>query len=364
MFHAKNEKNKEMIFTIQFDETPGYCDNFQMMVGGRDTWDSWSNLRPSSDFVDYFQKIDGTPFKWSEVPGLQDWDKLTPAQREVFFLRDGIQSGINPLNGKEWGASQKGIFNERIAKIGQDIFDEYYIDNGNEARIKSAYNNRDPRLKQIVLTPYDPYDTFRAHSDNDGKIQIGKEYRWPFLKDIQGSDNGGDDYGDYFIGPDGQGMYAFKKYSFPNPDDLIDRQHCNADWPLIRYTDVALLLAEAYVEDNQFQKAADIINEIRGRAGMPAVAVGSQDQMREAVRYERRIELSLECHNFFDEWRWGTYKDMKFQGNDVYGDQPWWKAWDGFREKWYYNDKMYPWPASQQECQRNPNLVRADGWAY
>lgn len=364
MFHHLNEKNSEMIFTIQFDETPGYCDNLQMMIGGRDTWDSWSNIRPSADFVDYFQKSDGTPFKWSEVPGLEDWDKLTPVQREVFFLRDGIKSGINPLSNKAWGASQSGIFNERIAKIGQDIFDKYYIDNGNEARIKAAYNNRDPRLKQICLTPYDPYDTFRAHTDNGGKIQIGKEYRWPFLKDVQGTDNGGDDYGDYFIGADGQGMYAFKKYSYPAPEDIIDRQRCPTDWPLIRYTDVALLLAEAYVEDQQYSKAVDIINTIRTRAKMPAITEGSQDQMREAVRYERRIELSLECHNFFDEWRWGTYKDMKFQGNKVYGDQPWWKAWDGFREKWHYNDKMYPWPTSQQECQRNPNLVRTDGWAY
>ena len=364
MFHPDNEKNSEMIFTIQFDATPGYCDNIQMMVGGRDTWDSWSNLRPSSDFVDYFQNADGSKFEWSKVPGFEDWDELTPAQREVFFLRDGIKSGINPLSGKAWGAKQIGIFNERVAKIGQDIFDKYYIDNGNEARIKSAYNNRDPRLKQSVLTPYDPYDTFRAHTDNGGNIQIGKEYRWPFLDDIQGTDNGGDDYGDYFIGQDAPGMYIFKKYSYPNKEDLIDRQHCHADWPLIRYTDVALLLAEAYVEDNQFGKAADIVNKIRERAHMPAISVGSLEEMREAVRYERRIELALECHNFFDEWRWGTYKDMKCQGLTVYGDQPWWKAWEGFRQKWYYNDRMYPWPAPAGECQRNPNMVQTPGWAY
>jgi hypothetical protein len=97
---------------------------------------------------------------------------------------------------------------------------------------------------------------------------------------------------------------------------------------------------------------------------MPAISTGSQQEMREAVRYERRIELSLECHNFFDEWRWGTYKDSKFLGDTVYGDSAWWGEWDGYREKWYYNDIMYPWPAPAQECRRNENLARTAGWSY
>jgi hypothetical protein len=157
---------------------------------------------------------------------------------------------------------------------------------------------------------------------------------------------------------------VFKKFSYSTPEDLIDRLQGPTDWPLIRYTDVALLLAEAYVEDNQLQKAADIVNQIRKRAHMPEISTGSQQELREAVRYERRVELSLECHNFFDEWRWGTYKDAKFLGNTVYGDSAWWGEWDGYREKWYYNDIMYPWPTPAQECRRNENLVRTPGWSY
>lgn len=358
MFHHKNEKNSEMIFAIQFDETPGYCDNLQLAIGGRDSWNSWSNLRPSSAFVDYFQNEDGSKFEWSKVPGLEDWEKLTLAQREVFFLRDGIKSGVNPVTGKEYTSTMKGIFNERIAKIGQAIFDKYYLDSGNEARIKAAYDGRDSRLKAICLTPYSPYDTFKDFTDNGGKVQKGKELRWPFISDLEG-----DDRGDYYLGSN-QSMYVFKKWSYSQPEDLTDRLRCPTDWPLIRYTDIALLLAEAYVEDNQLQKAADIVNHIRTRAHMPPVPTGSQEDMREAVRYERRVELSLECHNFFDEWRWGTYKEIKFLDKDVYGDSAWWGEWDGYREKWYYNDYMYPWPAPAGECRRNTNLVPTDGWAY
>lgn len=358
MFHHLNEKNSEMIFTIQFDEAVGYCDNLQLMIGGRDSWNSWSNIRPSADFVDYFQNSDGSVFNWSDVPGFEDWNSLTIAQREVFFLRDGINSGVNPVTGKAWTSTQKSTFNERISKIGKATFDKYYLDKGNEARARLAYASRDPRLKDICLTPYEPYNTFKDFTDNGGKAQIGKELRWPFFSDLEL-----DDYGDYYMG-DNQSMYLFKKYSYTQPEDLTDRLRCPTDWPLIRYTDVALMLAEAYVETNQLDLAAAIVNKVRQRAGMPSVSPSGQNQMREAVRYERRIELALECHNYFDEWRWGTYKDMKFQGKDVYGDQSWWKEWDGYREKWYYNDMMYPWPAPAGECQRNTNLIRTDGWAY
>lgn len=348
-FKHQNEKDHEMIFPIQFGEDTGYCDNLQLIIGGRDTWNGWSNVRPSSDFVDYFQNADGSEFKWSEVPGLEDWDKLKPSQREVFFIRDGYRS-------KKWTDAQKSTFDERILKIGKDIFDKYYLDEGNEARIKKAYENRDPRLKDIVLVPYDPYDTFKDASDNGGNIQIAKELRWPFLTE-------GNNGGDYYVGSF-QNKYVYKKYSYNKQDDLVDRLRCQTDWPLIRYTDVALLLAECYVQTDRISDAMNIVNTIRARAGMPAASASSPEAAMEAVRYERRVELCLEGHDWFDEWRWGTYKEMKFRGKETYGGQAWWKEWEGFDYNWYYTAEMYPWAAPASECQRNTNLVRKAGWSY
>ena len=107
-----------------------------------------------------------------------------------------------------------------------------------------------------------------------------------------------------------------------------------------------------------------IVNQIRSRADMPPVSTGTDEQVMEAIRYERRVELCLEGHDFFDEWRWGTYKEMKFQGLERYGGQNWWGEWDGYDYYWYYTDDMYPWAAPAQECQRNPNLKQKPGWAY
>ena len=365
-FNYTNEKDHEMIFPLQFNSDAGYSDNLQLMLGGRDSWNSWSNARPSSDFVDYFQNVDGSAFSWEQV--IPEWNSpdFTPDEnfykREVFFFRDGIyldanDNVITQQDGvRYWSDDEAAVIRERIQRIGVDIFRKYYLPEGNEDRVRSAYENRDPRLKDIVLTPYEPYDTFKDATDNGGRIQTGKELRWPFL-------NEGDDYGDYYIG-DYQSMYVSKKYSYSRPEDLIDRLRCPTDWPLIRYTDVALQLAEAYVHVGRSGDAVSIVNRIRSRAGMPDVSVGTDGEVMEAIRYERRVELCLEGHDYFDEWRWGTYKEMKFKGKDTYGGQNWWKEWQGYNYNWYYTDDMYPWGAPAGECQRNPNLKQKPGWAY
>lgn len=53
---------------------------------------------------------------------------------------------------------------------------------------------------------------------------------------------------------------------------------------------------------------------MRARAHIPGITIGDLDAMREAVRYERRVEFPVEAVNFFDEVRWGTYKETKSPG--------------------------------------------------
>ena len=91
-------------------------------------------------------------------------------------------------------------------------------------------------------------------------------------------------------------------------------------------------------------------------------AVNGKEDMLERVRYERRVEFCLEGINFFDEVRWGTYKETKFQGKDVNGGKSWWG--DMVEYNWYYTDYMWPWTAPIVETQKNPNLTKRSGWAY
>ncbi|QPL43916.1 RagB/SusD family nutrient uptake outer membrane protein [Pseudoalteromonas sp. A41-2] len=93
--------------------------------------------------------------------------------------------------------------------------------------------------------------------------------------------------------------------------------------PLIRYSDVLLWKAEALIELNRLDEALVIINRIRSRAKQSTAKLHNasiyniglydefltQEQARKALRFERRLELGLEGHRFFDLVRWGIAKE-------------------------------------------------------
>lgn len=75
---------------------------------------------------------------------------------------------------------------------------------------------------------------------------------------------------------------------------------CPANFVVYRYADVLLMKAEALNELGQTSAAAEPLNIVRRRAGLPDVSGLSQADMREKIIHERRIELAFEGHRWFD----------------------------------------------------------------
>lgn len=73
------------------------------------------------------------------------------------------------------------------------------------------------------------------------------------------------------------------------------------NWPIYRYSEVLLFLAEALNEQGKAE-AATYINQVRARAGLAPLAGGD---MREAIYHERRVELAFENKRWFDLVRTG-----------------------------------------------------------
>lgn len=73
-----------------------------------------------------------------------------------------------------------------------------------------------------------------------------------------------------------------------------------ANFVVYRYADVLLMKAEALNEMGRTAEAAEPLNIVRRRAGLPDVSGLSQDDMREKIIHERRIELAFEGHRWFD----------------------------------------------------------------
>jgi hypothetical protein len=97
------------------------------------------------------------------------------------------------------------------------------------------------------------------------------------------------------------------------------------NYDIIRYDEVLLMQAEAYIELGQPDKALPLINQIRARAAastgklkkmdgtfasnyymQPYTAAGfTQGYARTALQWERRLEFATEGQRFFDLVRWG-----------------------------------------------------------
>lgn len=80
---------------------------------------------------------------------------------------------------------------------------------------------------------------------------------------------------------------------------------------VLRYSDILLLAAEAKNELGKSGEALPLLNLVRKRARgtnnfiLPDVTVTDQTQLRERIYRERRVELAMEQHRWFDLVRWG-----------------------------------------------------------
>lgn len=72
------------------------------------------------------------------------------------------------------------------------------------------------------------------------------------------------------------------------------------NWPVLRYADVLLMLAEAINENSGPGAAYAHINEVRRRAGLGNLSGLTQVTFRNAIRHERRVELAFENDRWFD----------------------------------------------------------------
>lgn len=106
---------------------------------------------------------------------------------------------------------------------------------------------------------------------------------------------------------------------------------------VLRYADIMLIRAEALIELNEnLEEARTLINEIRTRAKNSIARIDyaedfceistypesgwTQEYARQAVRFERRLELAMEHQRFFDLVRWGTAADVL---NEFYRTEYW-----------------------------------------
>ena len=196
---------------------------------------------------------------------------------------------------------------------------------------KNLYNEfeaDDPRRDVAILVPStDVVPTYQAQSDENylGNTMVNNKYGM---------------YRDPSARGGGYGKWSLHASRGP----LNNRQ--------IRYADVLLMYAEACLGAGDAGKAKTYIDQVRARVGLAPIAAASDA----ALRHERRCELAMEGHRWFDLVRWEGVAGTGLKAHmDAYKATETQEAQSHMQEFVAGKHELFPIP--QTEMQLNPTTM-------
>ena len=201
---------------------------------------------------------------------------------------------------------------------------------------------------QDIINAYEPDDKRKDASIAIAEGTYNASYKFTFSanKSIV----------NYTPAPGKIGVPYIKKYlnKHTNPGNTND------NWPVYRYADALLLLAEAQAEQGKAE-ALTSLNRVRARAfgnGEHNIVTTDPATLKDIIAHERRVELAFENHRWHDLVRTGKAVEVM----NAYGIK--------LKQQYSYLSPasyqvtpfrlLYPIPQSEREL--NPALTQNDGY--
>lgn len=316
LFKLVGHKSSEMIFAIQTVAGVGleYGIPFTYNIGFRGSFGGGNFGMPTTELADSYENRDGTAFNWNtHIP---NFNQDMAVKRKAFWATH--------TNGKLTSIPDTAL----LGKI---------------------YRGRDPRMNASLIVPYSYHTGFVANVVRPLQFVVAAGVSENFG---QARNNSG-----WFT-------YLWRKFVPEGNENgaMAVREHTPFNFPLIRYADVLLMLAEAYNEDGQLAKAVVELNKVRARVGMPglnsgatSLVVTTKEQMFNRIVHERKVELAGEGHQFSDVRRWGIAK-QQLDGTvvrNLFGEPH-------FVRK--FTDRDYLWPIPRTDIEMNADMKQNEGW--
>lgn len=162
--------------------------------------------------------------------------------------------------------------------------------------------------------------------------------------------------------------YYQRKFLNPVAEDFVQFGSTQS-WIELRYAEILLIQAEAKVKLNDLSGAADALDALRTKRGLPETTAVTADQLMRAIEHERIVELAFEGQRYWDLRRWRkahiVLNNVRFSGHKIepnggggYNYQP--VSCDNTDRK--FTTDLYYLPIPVAELQRNAALTQIKGW--
>ncbi|MDP4209370.1 MAG: RagB/SusD family nutrient uptake outer membrane protein [Bacteroidota bacterium] len=322
--------------------------------------DRWKAAADAAKAVMDLKDINGATMFQLENDRYLLWK--TSVNKEVVFMRMGGQYAntysywMSPVGYNPGNTASQGLVSPT-----QELVDAFPMKNGKTItdpisgyNAATPYANRDPRLDQTVFYNGATWlkravETFEGGKDKPNNTSIAA---------VQTQ----------------TGYYA-KKFLANDANSSTYTNTCfvstKGNWMVvIRYADILLMYAEAQNEySGPDASVYSAVEAVRQRAGLSPYALPTgltQDQMRDVIHNERRVEFAFEEQRFWDIRRWKIAKSTygatlhgvtitkNINGTFTYVSKnvvtP------------YYSDAMNLLPIALKETQVNPNIMQNPGY--
>lgn len=348
--------NDETIWSKQYinkDNADSWVRNRVALLHGPNGYHNWAGTAPTHDLVMAFEteegKIPNTLLKPGEETTVNPYKNREPR----FYATIGY-------DGAEWGrprASDGAVFD--ATPLGSLQFGYYELSSGGV----------DVNAIQSVD------DDNKAIKKQEFKGMVGVDSRMSNIENWNGTYTG----------------YLERKL-IDGSVNATEHNFQTCPMPYIRLAEMYLIAAEASIELNKLDEAAKYLDALRSRIGRPDTKATltvrgkafNQNDLRDFLRHERRVEMTYEHSRYYDLRRWMTAPEAaskKLTGitiigrlkpgktatlpyvhdEDVY-NYTWTVLNLNYIEKRKWNNKMYFAPIKLEETLRNKAIVQNPGF--
>lgn len=300
------------------------------------------------------------------------WKKAADAAKEVIGLN------IYSLHGSYAGLFRNNFDNNEyifMRRYTSSITFENYnfpVSYGGKGGINPSLNlvNAYEMKSGAPFNPNDETSANRPHFFRDERLNATILLNDSVWKDSKVQTWIGGKDGQYNTNATKTGYYL-KKFLNQDVNLITGGGALGHTWPYFRIAEIYLNYAEALNEyDPDNEDIAYYVNQVRRRANQPDLPSGlTQNEMRERIRNERRVELAFEEHRAWDVRRWKIAKSTL--GANLLGMEISLKAGpadEAFSyksvvvENRVFEEKMYWYPIPLSELLKMRGWDQNPGW--